>query len=240
MASKRPHGTSKRYDHGPDENDQPGKGCRCTRCGTAKSRAQKSYRLDKLAHGYRQVDAEPARRHVLALRDGAGFDLQCIARAAGVSMNVLDYLVYGRPSKELPPAVTIRREHAAALLAVRSEDLKPSYVPVAGTQRRLRALALAGWPMHAVATRSGVDASVLERAVRALPSTKVSARTADRVRTVCSALWMVDATTAGVSLGVVNRLKRVSAAKGWVSLLAWDDIDDPDATPQGVAQAVDA
>lgn len=244
MASKRAHGLASRYDHGPDENDQPGKGCRCTRCGAAKSRSQKRYRLDKIRHGNRTIDAEPARRHVLELRQQAGVDLHAIARAAGVSHRVIDYLMYGVPSKGLPPARMMRRKSVEALLAVTEDDVRPGLVSVIGTQRRLRGLAVAGWPVHVISAASGICEDMLARIMRASPDSKVRVSTAERVAAGCRVLAMRDPSTHGVPRGTVTRLRTVSLAKKWVPLVAWDDLDDPRAIPdlgeKASRQAVDA
>ena len=73
----RDHGTSARYNHGPDENGVEGKGCRCESCTDAVRR----YRLHQRARGPQYVSPVKARRAMRELK-AAGWTLEMIARTA--------------------------------------------------------------------------------------------------------------------------------------------------------------
>lgn len=95
-------------------------------------------------------------------------------------------------------------------------------VPGTGTTRRLQALAAVGWDAHDVALRMGRThqwVSLLRRRDDRL----VFATTADAVRAVYDILCMAP--------GKSTTARRLAAREGWPSPLAWDDIDDPNATP---------
>ncbi|MEV0382332.1 hypothetical protein [Nonomuraea sp. NPDC050643] len=230
-----PHGNPNRYRYGPDENDQPGKGCRCRSCTAANTRSMNMYRL-ALATGrhQRDVDAKPVRRHVRKLQ-AAGMGTLRIAQLAGVSHQVVRALLYGVPSIGLPPTRRLRPRNAARLLAVRHGQLPPAgYVPVAGSRRRLQALCLKGWPVHVLAAEGGMSVDTLQRLTSSSSQTRMEVETARKVAEVFKRLWKVDPAAAGVPAATVARLRGLAAAKGWLSPLAWDDIDNPAEKPRGV------
>jgi hypothetical protein len=106
-------------------------------------------------------------------------------------------------------------------------------LPVTGTARRIRALAAIGWPYHQLATR--LDCSwqaVQQLALEANPL--VHHLTANKVAAVYRTLC--------VTPGPSNRTRRQAKVKGWHTPIAWDNIDDPAATPSvdcDLAQVVD-
>lgn len=76
----KPHGTSARYSHGPDENDTPGKGCRCAQC----TAAVRSERRRQRAEGPQLVSSTSARVAVNKLIR-YGWTRTAISRELGVS-----------------------------------------------------------------------------------------------------------------------------------------------------------
>ena len=104
MATDRPHGTRRRYIHGPDENGQLGKGCRCRPCTADNTRAHKAYRLATLRGRSRlMVPAGPAREHGLKLR-AAGMTIAAMERLSGVSCEQIRVLLDGHPGQARKPA----------------------------------------------------------------------------------------------------------------------------------------
>lgn len=100
-------------------------------------------------------------------------------------------------------------------------QMRPLVNPV-GTSRRLRALAVAGWPTAYLADRLGVHRSRVERLRR------------------CTTDWVTPATAAAVRAltfeladrqGPSQRSRDAAKRLGWLSLAVWDDIDDPAAVP---------
>lgn len=228
----RAHGTPGRYRHGPDENDQPGRGCRCRLCSNAACKTAKRYRLSVQSGRHRpMVDAQPVREHVAKLY-AAGLPYNSIATLAGVPIGLLQRLMYGRPASGELPSKVMRPENADALLAVRA-DLVASdgHALAVGSQRRLRALAWAGWPCPYLAPKVQLHPDHMGRIMRGIGGGRVTVEVARRIQDVFAQLWLLDPVVAGVPAANVSQVRTVSARKGWVSALAWDDIDDPNAVP---------
>ena len=93
--------------------------------------------------------------------------------------------------------------------------------PAIGTQRRIRALVRIGWSQALIADACGwaTEQSITELMRRDV----VNTTTAKRVAKVYDALSM--------RIGPSGRSRRRAERKGWAPPLAWDDIDDPAATP---------
>lgn len=227
MARKIPaHGEPQRYRHGPDENDEPGKGCHCTLCTAGATRDMKRRRLD----GPCTVDAEAVRRHVLSLKNG-GLSYKSIAAIAHVQDMVLCRLLYGDKARGLPPTRRMRRGNAQALLAVRPGQVgKEGFVSAAGTRRRLQALARAGWPAWSLGRETGLSAEYVGKLTRGQCGQAVIAATARAVVGAYDRLWSVDPASAGVAPGKASQVSTMAARRGWLLPAAWDDdlIDLPD------------
>lgn len=96
----------------------------------------------------------------------------------------------------------------------------PTEIDATGTRRRLQALAVMGWPFKEVARRAGV----MLKPSRFWPEgSRVNKVTAARIARAFDELHM----TPGPSTITRDRAMK----KGWVSTLAWDNIDDPDEVP---------
>lgn len=99
-------------------------------------------------------------------------------------------------------------------------------VPAIGTVRRLQGLAADGWFDAEIAAAVGVTPGHISRLRRA--TTTVRRSTATRVRSACKQLARMPSPP-----GWRRDSRRAFAAhRGWAPLAAWDDIDDPAATPQ--------
>jgi hypothetical protein len=174
----------------------------------------------------RDVDAEPVRRHVQRLRD-SGLGLPNIAELAGVDPQLLTGLVYGHPSRNLPPSRTVRPSTADKILAVHAGQVPTrGWVPVVGTRRRLQALAAIGWPIKHVEQAAGLPKSHAHRILAAPEGSRVKVRTARAVAAVYGRLWNADPASAGQSSSSIVRVKNLAAARGWLPPMAWDDLID--------------
>lgn len=224
----RPHGDRLRYLHGPDINDQPGKGCHCTVCRKAAAVYRAQQRVAVILGTHKpDISADRSRRHVEMLRSH-GMDVPGIAHAAGLALSTVSTLVYGTRKM-------VRPRTQAALLAVRPDNLnRPGLVSALGTRRRLHALSAMGYPTSLISRRSGVNRDRLLVIMSPRAPARVVVDIARRVHNTYRQLCVIDPATCGVEARVVRALRSQAAAKGWASPLAWDDIDDPTETPQGL------
>jgi hypothetical protein len=104
---------------------------------------------------------------------------------------------------------------------VHGQPLRINSLP---TQRRIRALAAIGWPFSELSRHLGFRGKEYPQQLLRRP--RVNVATARKVADLYDRLSM----TPGPSQEARTR----AAAKGWAPPLAWDDIDDPHETPQGV------
>lgn len=227
----RPHGTRARYVHGPGPGRGPG--CRCEAC-TAANRRAASDRDRQIVYGRWQpyIDAGPAREHLQALSQ-AGVGWKRAAAAAGVSTGAVSKLLYGGPGNR-PPARRIRRETAAAILAVgaSADQLAPgALADSTGTRRRLHALVATGWSQARLARELGMTGANFGAMMR---RDQVTAGTAREVGDLYDRLWNQPPPEHDQRTRIAaSRARRHAADRGWAPPLAWDDdlIDDPSATP---------
>lgn len=118
-----------------------------------------------------------------------------------------------------------------AVLALRPPTLdeRPgrSLVDATGTRRRLAGLMLEGFSVAEVARRIDRDGPSLQRVLWSRRG--VYAETARRVRDFAN---RPGPAPTGPS---VNKTKALARRRGYAPLAAWDDIDNPDERPYGVA-----
>ncbi|MEV8639492.1 hypothetical protein AB0395_48615, partial [Streptosporangium sp. NPDC051023] len=207
---------------------QPGAGCRCAKCRKAATRYRAQQRVAAILGTHQpDVDADRCRQHVVMLRNH-GMDVPSIAHEAGLGASTVSELLYGGKK-------TVRPRTQAALLAVRPHSLdRPGLTLALGTRRRLHALSAMGYPASLISRESGVGRDRLLVIMSSVPPARVTVATARRVTDAYRRLCLVDPATCGVEARIVRTLRRQAAAKGWASPLAWDNIDDPAATPQGL------
>ena len=177
------------------------------------------------------VDAEPARRHVLALR-AAGMGRRRLAELSGVSDSAIHVLINGRPGRGTGPSKRIASRNAKAILAVPMPDTRHlaagALVDITGTTRRLRALVAIGYTQSRLCGLIGItpaNGTALFTGSRG----RVLAATAHKVASLYDAMSM----RPGPSEAARNRARRLR----WAPPLAWDDdtIDDPEAKPDAGA-----
>lgn len=104
--------------------------------------------------------------------------------------------------------------------------LEHEWADAAGATRRLQALSAIGWTDAQVAAACPVTIGHLNR-IRRGEVARLMQATDRHIRDVFTLLW--DKPQTG---GYADRARRAAARKGWVSPLAWDDIDDPDEEPK--------
>jgi hypothetical protein len=192
----------------------PRRTCDCGRCHKCRDREGKARAYRARAYGIPTglVSADRARRHLAALPFGPS----AAAAAAGIGLHTTGAIANGRRTR-------ITRRVEAAILAVGMRD-GAQRDPV-GAMRRLRALAVLGWPQAELARRLGwtkarVQMLAAGRLRFILPASE--RRVVDLYRT----LWM----TPGPSQAAAT----IARAKSWHAPLCWDDdaLDDPDRGPE--------
>ena len=229
----RAHGTRTRYKHGPDENDQPGRGCHCKAC-TAANTAYIANRERQRIYGRWQpyVDAQPARDHLSAL-SAAGVGRRRAAALSGVPDSVLSRILYGGPG-DRPPAARIRSETEAKILAVVAglDTLgNRAIIDATGSQRRLQALVAVGYSQASLGARLNITPQNFGTTMR---TERITAATARAIRGLYDQLWNVppDESTHRARIAA-SRARNTALRNGWPPPMAWDDdeIDDPHAGP---------
>lgn len=188
---------------------------------TEQYRYLKKWRLDRQRGLPRYVDPAPARDHITTLLV-AGASRRAVAAAAGISPSVI--------SRILADQAHLRRVTADAILKVTVEQLRArtggrDFVPDLGARRRIQALMAIGHSAAAIATATG-DPDVSIRIVYNVlnkPGRWISQANHDRFDAAFRALAMTP--------GASTRSRTTAQAKGWAPPLAWEDLDDPAATP---------
>lgn len=97
------------------------------------------------------------------------------------------------------------------------------WVPALGVTRRLRALAAIGYGTQELADRRGCAQQLVA---------KYRAGFYDNLLRVNAEKWCALYDELHMLPGPSQRARNHAAREGWGSPLAWDDIDDPDETPQ--------
>lgn len=179
-------------------------------------------RQEKAAHLRRTrgllnlVPSPPVTDHTRRLL-AAGWTRREIATRAGLERRTINSVAVG----ERP---TVHRYTAGAIVKLRPQDA-PARVLPHGTVRRVQALALMGWPATQIAAEAGLSRSfmgdMMSGRLRRIPREAAAA-----VAAVFRARWQ--------DYGPSSIARTVAARNGWVSVWAWDDIDDPTEQPAGV------
>jgi len=222
------------HEHGtPDGYAQDR--CRCPGCTRANTVCKQQRRV-AIAHGTHAglVDAGPVREHLQRLRD-AGHGIPRIAHLARVGRGTVNALVYGEPSRGLPPSAQVLADTARRLLAVdpATADLAGgSRIPATGTRRRLQALACTGWSTAALAAHTTLPRRTLTRLqTGATPNVTVS--TARTVAALYERFRLVPPPLATSQQRTTARHTAAAAqATGWRAPHTWHNLDlDPGPLP---------
>ena len=161
------------------------------------------------------VPVDRALAHVTRLRD-AGMSCDAITRAAGLGECTLRHLPYRTRG--------ILRTTEARILSVSLAVHDPYLLPVLGTTRRLRGLAVMGWTLRAITGHVPLTTKTLSL-LMAGAQPYVTWYAAEHIARAYDQLCM--------RRGPSERARVYAQRKGWAPPLAWDedDLDDPNAEP---------
>ena len=215
--------------------------CGCVPCREASTAAERERRKLKAYGRYDSglVDAGPVREHIERLRE-YGIGWKRIAEVAGLGYTTVETVIYGHKTRKTMNQ-RVKRETAEKILAVQPilENLRPgALIPSIGAQRRVQALVWNGWAMRKLAIMAGMEPGNLNRLMERDQCSVVSFL---KIRALYDRLWNTQPKVERpYDNSSIARARNLARRKGWVSAWAWDDIDDPDETPDiGDAGTVD-
>ena len=194
--------------------------CRCTPCTEANTRRENERAAAKAAGTYDvgRVDADPVRQHLAKLKK-AGYGLKTIAKHAQVSNATLGKIIYGDPSRSMPPRARVEKRVAARILAIKPSltTLGETVAIKAGpTQDRIKHLVCLGysigWQSKRLGRNHGNFALVMSR-------THCSAKTAREIRALYLLLWDKPRVARNRhEQAAITRALSYAAAHGWEQL----------------------
>ncbi|MFF0821199.1 hypothetical protein ACFYUR_12510 [Micromonospora haikouensis] len=191
----------------------------CDNC-RYRARTRARARHHAAAYGWIQpahVPAAPARQHITALHSEHSMSISAIAQQARVSFSTVHKIANGVTLNSQPQTV-------AAILSVKpTPPPMPNGMTVSvGSVRRLQGLAYAHYSSDDLASMLGVIPEVVRRC-RSGTHRMIAETRAHSIQVLARKL---DGTW-----GPSPRAHAHALRQGWVSLAAWDDIDDPRAEP---------
>lgn len=157
-----------------------------------------------------------------------------IAELAGISPQSLSRILYGVPSRNVPPAARIGLELACKILRVEANPAPRRKVLAVGTIRRLQALIARGWNQTLLAERLGYGISHFGKL---LAHEQVTVATRDAVAALYDQLWDHNPQErTQQERTAATRARSMARRRRWAPPMAWDDdqIDDPCAQPFGM------
>lgn len=179
---------------------------KCTRTANRQGLCHAHYGYAPL-RGY--VDAGPTKERIdLLLSLGVGW--------AGLESHGVSFQWW----RQIGDRVQARVEAKVLSIPIPASVVAGGCVPAIGSVRKLQALAAMGWPFSLLGPRVGHGQQYLSQI---LARESVWSRTAAVIDSLYRELSMVP----GPSQFVRDRARRL----GWVTALAWDDIDDPTEQP---------
>ena len=207
--------------------------CRCAACSAASADyGRRRARLRAYGQLEPLVPVETVSEHIAWLAT-QGLGWEQVARLARVGRTTVEQIIYPHGCRR---GVTPRVSAAVlAVLPTLDNVADAALVPSAGTQRRLQALMVLGWPLTEIQRSCALSALG-----RCLTRDQVTARVARAVRDFYDAHWSRDPQAADLRTHAMHERTRARARRaGWLPPLAWDDdtIDDPGAaTPRLAAR----
>lgn len=163
----------------------------------------------------RQLDAEAAHLHSTRCRH-AGMSLRAIAAAAGTSPSVISSISRGHSDPHPALARAIGDVIPGPTSAASTGTHEP-FVPRLGTNRRIQALLAIGWTHADLRNRCGLNTAVLLSQKGRWVRLSTHQTVADLYRQLAAVP------------GPSQRTRRRAARLGYLSPVAWDDIDrDPE------------
>lgn len=208
-----PHGSEARYS---GTKTRPP--CHCRTCVTGWTRAGARRKLLTLAGTPATLTSKETARvraHILNCRN-AGMSQQLIAREANVAASTISRLL-SHPDRG---CLRAQGERILAVTPGRFDDSADR--PSTGTVRRIRGLYLSGHGPVQIADASNISPSMITQLAGGRYQ-GVSARTEKAIRRAVTEL--------APRTGTCRRAKIRAQREQWAPLGAWDDIDDPQATP---------
>lgn len=190
--------------------------CRCETCAPDFARTAKLARNGRLRR-VPSADALAVFTHWLAL----GYSPSWIASAAGVPARYAENLAVRVRAGEVP---LIGPTRSAQLVALDITTATQGHGPIAGTTRRLQALAVLGYTLEAIRDRTGI------------PMMSLSYAQSGRLGSVSAQRWAIVRDLyeeIGLRQGPSRNATARALRRGWVGPLAWDDdsMDDPNVQP---------
>jgi hypothetical protein len=194
--------------------------CRCIPCTEANNWREQQRTAAKADGTYDagRVDAGPVRDHILVLRK-RGYGLKVIARLSKVSNATLGKIIYGDPSRNMPPRARVEKHVADRVLAV-----KPSLSTVGATVKvnagptkaRVKTLACLGYSVGWQGRRLG---RLHTNFSRLLDHDQCNAETARAVRDLYLLLWDKPRTAStGHEAAAITRTINRAREDGWEQL----------------------
>lgn len=195
------------------------RGCHRPECVTAHKRYCKAADLRRHREGPRRIDGTAAANHLRNLINNEGWTQIGIADTLEISRDTVGGLASGRNK-------TCTRADEQRILAFQPDfdAERPSpRVSIAGSTRRLRALATLGHPLYSVSAETGISYAAIRRILRG-EGRVTSKDFAARIRDVYEH-WRNSEGPSATTRGYAQK-------KGWHGPDAWRDIDDPLCTPE--------
>ena len=191
--------------------------CACDSCTQRQSRIRKLYRAGAPITQERARLAQAAWEEVDRLL-ALGWSPLAIASACGM------------PHRAMTTAIDRRSMWSygsAKRILAHDEWPTKGFIPAEASRRRLQALAAIGWSLGALTERFGVPTMTLS-VIRGGKTESIQPAVAARIREMYAEAHM--------DPGPSARTRTLAAEDGWAPPLAWNDIDDPDETPDFGAQ----
>jgi hypothetical protein len=199
----------------------------CPRCqARSAERGRIRHRLITYGRWRGNVDAAPARAHLLTLHKRHGMSRRAISAQAGIARSVVDRLLSDNPQTYL-----LARTHDA-LIAVQPAAGPGRYVDSLGAARRIQALTALGHPLEYLADQLGIGIPAVAR-LRRQHAPAIGLR---RHRAVAALYDRLQGTP-----GPCAKTRAYARAVGYLPPLAWEEdesIDDPGARAHPVAADV--
>ncbi|MFL4904873.1 helix-turn-helix transcriptional regulator [Streptomyces sp. MMS24-I2-30] len=191
-------------------------GCSRPECKQADYQYMSRLRLERHRGQRRRCDSTQTRHHIERLL-AAGWTQAQIARAAGLAHRTVGAVEAGTANVSKRTALAI----LSVLIGPAPTDTRD--VDATGTTRRLRALAVIGWPIEQLSPQLGIYPTALGNIARG-ELRNVRATTAHAVALLYQHLIRQP--------GPSDRSRILASKKGWHGPAAWDDIDDPSEQPE--------
>jgi hypothetical protein len=210
--------------------------CRCPNCTAANTAASRTrYRQQAIGRWQPFTVAGAVREHLAALR-AAGIGVERIAKLTGLSLSHVRTLADTRPDA----SATTKRVRPDTIDRILAIPISPatrarhSQVAALGTRRRLQALARLGWSLELLADQLGRRPASLRRS---MAGDTVTAGTARSVAVLYARLeTKTPPQLTAEQRAAADAVRRKASERGWLSPMAWDDIDtDPTPPPTSPA-----